>query len=110
MKRGDLFWAAPDPGVGREQAGRRPVLLVSSDDTLAALPQLVTTIPLTTRQRGWPTHIAVTGPHTGLAEPSWAICEQIRTISTERLGGRIGMSDDDTLDEVARVLRFLLGL
>lgn len=110
MKRGDLFWAAPDPSVGREQAGRRPVLLVSSDDAIAALPQIVTTIPLTTRQRDWPTRIAVTGPHTGLTDPSWAVCEQVRTISTERLRGRIGTSDEDTLEQAGRVLRYLLGL
>lgn len=110
MKRGDVLWAAPDPSVGREQAGRRPVLVVSSDDALAALPQVVTTIPLTTRQRGWPTHIPITGPHTGLSEPSWAVCEQVRTISTQRLAGQIGTSDEDTLDQAARVLRYLLGL
>ncbi len=110
MKRGDLFWAAPDPGIGREQAGRRPVLLVSSDDALAALPHMVTTIPLTTRQRHWPTHIAVTGPHTGLSEPSWAVCEQVRTISTQRLADQLGTSDENTLDQAARVLRYLLGL
>lgn len=110
MKRGEVFWAAPDPGVGREQAGYRPVLVVSSDDAIAALPQLVTTIPLTTRLRDWPTHIRVTGPHTGLDHPTWALCEQVRTISTQRIHTQIGTCDADTLEQTARVLRYLLAL
>lgn len=110
MKRGEVCWAAPDPGVGREQAGHRPVLIVSSDDAIAALPQLVTTVPLTTRVRDWPTHIPVTGPATGLTASTWALCEQVRTISTQRMQTKIGICDADTLDQTARVLRYLLAL
>lgn len=110
MKYGDVYWAAPDPGIGREQAGRRPVLIVSSDDAIAAIPQVVTTIPLTTRHRHWPTHIEVTGPATGLTQSTWAICEQVRTISTERIHEHLGTADADTVNKTARILRYLLNL
>lgn len=110
MRYGDIYWAEPDPGIGREQTGRRPVLVVSSNEALDTIPQVVTTVPLTTRDRGWATHIAVVGDHAGLAQPTWAICEQVRTISTRRLQTRIGIAGTGTLDEVGRVLRYLLNL
>ncbi|MGH3504524.1 MAG: type II toxin-antitoxin system PemK/MazF family toxin [Nocardioidaceae bacterium] len=110
MKRGDIYWAAPDPSVGHEQAGRRPVLIVSSNDTLAAIPHLLTAVPLTTRERPWATRVPVTGKSTGLTQPTWAICEQVRTISTERLGSQLGVADTATVDKIGHVLRYLLDL
>lgn len=110
MRYGEIYWAKPDPSVGSEQAGRRPVLLISSDDAIEALSSVVATIPLTTRDRGWATHIRLSGENTGLTQPSWALCEQVRTISTQRIAGRLGAVDTATLDGVARVLRYLLNL
>lgn len=110
MRHGDIHWAEPDPSVGREQAGHRPVLIVSSNDALDAITQVVTTIPLTTRARGWATHIPVAGDTTGLPHPTWALCEQVRTISTHRLRSRVGAAETATLDSVAGVLRYLLNL
>ena len=110
VKRGDIFWAGPDPHVGHEQARRRPVLIVSSDGALQSIPHVVTAVPLTTRERAWATRIPVTGQKTGLDRPTWAICEQVRTISTERLGELIGTADADTMKGVDRVLRYLLDL
>lgn len=110
MKRGDLFWATPDPGIGREQTGRRPVLIMSSDAAITALPQVVTTIPLTSRRRDWPTHVEITGRQTGLSQPTWALCEHVRTISTQRLAGQLGSADTNTLEQAARILRYLLEL
>lgn len=110
MKRGDLLWAAPDPHVGREQTGRRPVLIVSSDDALQTIPHVVTTVPLTTREKTWSTRVLVTGGKTGLDKPTWAICEQVRTISTQRLADPIGAADNATMRRVDQVLRYLLDL
>lgn len=110
MKYGDLYWAKPDPSVGSEQAGRRPVLVVSSDDAITAIPDVVTTVPVTTRDRGWATHVGISGAATGLARPSWALCEQVRTISAQRIEERLGAADAATLANVTRVLRYLLNL
>lgn len=110
MRYGELYWAKPDPGVGPEQAGRRPVLVVSSDPAIEVITNVVTTVPLTTRERGWATHIRITGSDTGLAEPSWALCEQVRTIATTRIAARLGSVDTATLADVSRVLRYLLNL
>jgi mRNA interferase MazF len=110
VKCGEIHWAKPDPAVGPEQAGRQPVLIVSSDDAIAAIPSVVTTIPLTTRERGWATHVRVEGADTGLDEPSWALCEQVRTISVQRIGGRVGIADGVTMTSVRRVLGYLLNM
>lgn len=110
MKYGDIYWVKPDPTVGSEQSGRRPGLIISADEAIEAIPTVVTVVPLTTRQRDWVTRVAVTGPEVGLQEPSWAICEQVRTVSVDRIGARVGEVDGVTLSEVGRVLRFLLNL
>lgn len=110
MRYGELYWAKPDPSVGTEQSGRRPVLVVSSDDAIEAIPSVVATIPVTTRDRGWGTHVRITGAATGLTHPSWGLCEQVRTISTQRLASRLGAADANALASVAQVLRYLLNL
>ncbi|MEO7586883.1 MAG: type II toxin-antitoxin system PemK/MazF family toxin [Arachnia sp.] len=112
MRRGEVLWAAPDPGVGHEQTGRRPVLVVSSNEALEIIPSVVTVVPLTTKERPWATRVsvAVDGDQRSLALPTWAICEQVRTISVERLQGRTGVVDRTTMEGVDQVLRYLLDL
>ena|SRR5699024_2486487 len=93
MRYGDIYWAKPDPAVGSEQAGRRPVLVISADEAIDVIPGVVTVLPLTTQNREWVTRVPVRGSETGLKDPSWAICEQVRTVSTERIGKRRGVAD-----------------
>lgn len=66
-------------------------------------------IPVTSRDRGWPNHVALTG-RTGLNEDSWAITEQPCTIARERITRMVGAVDDDCLTEVRLYLRDDLGL
>ena len=60
------MWAELDPVRGREQAGRRPVLVVASDLYLEQADTLAIVIPATTVDRGWPNHVRLRGPHVGL--------------------------------------------
>lgn len=110
MRYGEIYWAKPDPGVGSEQAGHRPVVVVSSDAAIDTITTVVTTVPLTTRSRQWASHVPVAGADAGLDQPSWAMCEQVRTISTMRLAGRIGAADAGTMRAISVVLRHLLNL
>jgi mRNA interferase MazF len=99
-----------DPTVGREQAGRRPALVVS-DNALNRGPRgLVVVIPVTGTVRGLPTHVPVTPPEGGLTKPSVIMTEQVRSVSKDRLGTRYGMVTQATMDQVDRVLRIVLGL
>lgn len=108
--RGTILWVDLSPTLGREQQGTRPALVVCRDDYLRVVPDLVIVVPLTTVDRGWPHHVPVGGPRTGLPTPSFAMTEQPRTLSRQRVTRRCGVSDASTLDQVDRWLRdFLLG-
>ena len=88
---GDVVWLQPEIVVGREQAGRRPALVVAGAGYLQTVDTLALVVPITTVDRGWPNHIEVFG--TELEQRSWAMSEQIRTISRERVVGRAGRAD-----------------
>ncbi len=108
---GSIGYARPDPSVvGREQAERRPVLVVSSLEFARAIPDLVIAVPLSTRDRGLPHHIPVTGEQAGLSAPSWALCEQVRAIAVSRLTKDLGMADVATLRAVRAVIANFLDL
>lgn len=105
---GDLVWIAPDPAVGREQAGRRPALIVASDDYLATVDSLAIVVPITSVDRGWPNHVPITGA--ALPGVSWAMTEQVRTISRERIVDSAGKVDEHTLAEVRQWISDFLDL
>ena len=109
-KRGEVWWVVLDPTRGREQAGRRPALVLSADLLNASAAGIVSVLPITSRDRGIRSHVAVEPPEGGLAVPSWILCEQVRTISRERLLGRIGAVSPRTLAAVADRVRVLLDL
>ncbi|UUT36445.1 type II toxin-antitoxin system PemK/MazF family toxin [Microbacterium elymi] len=93
---GTIAWAALDPIRGREQAGHRPVLVVSSLGHLAAATTLAIVLPVTSKDRGWPNHVVVTGP-AGLDRPSWIMTEHPGTLSRERLTGIAGQVSAECL-------------
>lgn len=108
--RGEIWEVNLDPTVGREQAGRRPVLIVS-DNALNSSPRgLVVVIPVTGTSRGLPTHVPVIPPDGGLTKPSVMMTEQVRSISKDRLGRRYGAVTQATMNRVDQILRIVLGL
>jgi mRNA interferase MazF len=109
-KRGEVWWVVLDPTRGREQAGRRPALVLSADVLNTSAAGIVSILPITSRDRGIRSHVAMQPPEGGLAVPSWVLCEQVRTISRERLLGRIGAVTPRTLDAVSDRVRVLLDL
>ncbi len=98
LEPGDVVWVQPEITVGREQAGRRPALVVAGAAYLQTVDTLALVVPITTVDRGWPNHVEVLG--TELEQRSWAMSEQIRTISRERVVGRAGRASDATLAAV----------
>lgn len=79
----DVWRADLNPIEGNEQAGHRPVIVVSTQMHLRLAPTLVTVMPVTTRERPLPHRV----PVNSLKHPSFAITEQVRTISRSRLTG-----------------------
>ncbi len=97
--RGEVYWADLDPVRGREQAGLRPVLVISHDVVNRGLGTVIAlAITSRTQRAGFPlTHRLRSGD---LPKESWVKMSQVRTLSVERLRGRIGRVDADELAEV----------
>lgn len=106
---GDVIWTDFGTGRGREQSGIRPAVVVSSTPFLETVDSLVHVIPVTSRDRGWPNHVPLGGV-TGLASPSWAMTEQLRTVSRQRVLRWSGSVDEPTFDEIRVYLRDSLAI
>lgn len=109
LLRGALVWADLAPLRGREQGGHRPVLVIASRPYLELVTTLAVIVPVTSVDRGWPNHVRLRGA-VGLDRPSWAMTEQVRTITRERVSAVVGLVDDDTLADVDVWLRDFLAL
>lgn len=110
LERGAVVWVDFDPTAGREQRGTRPALVVSSEEYLASVRDLVVVVPITSVDRDWPHHVPVLGERTGLSKASFAMTEQPRTISTTRITRRSGTAGTETMREVDRWLQDFLGI
>lgn len=108
--RGEIWMADLSPTRGREQAGFRPVLVVSHDIFNGGPSGLIVVLPVTSTLRGIPSQILLGAGEGGLKKASVAMCEGIRSISKERLVKRRGMVSARTLAAVEDVLRTLLQL
>jgi mRNA interferase MazF len=104
---GDVLWANLDPVTGREQAGHRPVLVVSNASYNETVDTLLIVVPVTSVGRGWPNHIRLNGS-TGLPADSWAMTEQPRTIARKRVTGKAGTVDTATLAAIRQWLKDFL--
>ncbi|MEO7195096.1 MAG: type II toxin-antitoxin system PemK/MazF family toxin [Pseudonocardiaceae bacterium] len=103
------FWSVKlDPTVANEQRGTRPCLVVSIDRFNALPIRQAIVAPLTTRERGFPHHIAVTDDGR-LNRPSWAMCEAVRAVSLERFGQLIGTTSSVTIAAITNQLMLWLG-
>lgn len=104
----DVWLAELDPTVGHEQAGRRPVVVVSVDQLNQAQPPgLAIVVPLTSTDRGQRLHVPIEPPEGGLERRSFALVEMIRSVSHRRLIERRGTVRPATLQEIARRLHVL---
>lgn len=108
VRRADIWLVDFDPVVGHEQDGRRLGVVVSND-RLHAIPScLVIVVPITTRGRGLRSHVQIDPPDGGLDHVSYAMTEQVRSLSTERLIRRLGQVGMPTLDAVMKRVGWFL--
>lgn len=108
-RRGEIWLVDFGDPVGREQAGRRPAVVVSADQLNASRAGVVIVVPCTTRRRELPSHVELDPNQCGLEEVSYAKCEDVKSVSERRLIARLGAVDDEALFVITRALRFLLG-
>lgn len=112
MRRGDVFDARLDPVEGSEQAGTRPVIVVSRDAINEASP-VVVVVPCTTwkaERRIYPSQVLLRAPDGGLSADSIALGEQVRTIAKTRLRARRGTLSPEALRRLDRALLVTLDL
>lgn len=109
-RRGMVVWAELNPVRGREGDGRRPALVIAGDLYLEQADTLAIILPATTRDRGWPNHVRLRGPDLDLSRLAFAMAEQPRTVTRERLFDIAGTVDADAMREVDGWLRDFLSL
>jgi mRNA interferase MazF len=106
--RGDIMWADLNPVRGREQAGQRPVVVISQD-VFNERSGTVIAVALTSQPQkaGFP--LAFELSHPQLPKKSWVKISQIRTLSIERLGQKIGRVSAEELSLIVEGLNEIVG-
>jgi len=106
--RGDIRWADLNPVRGHEQAGQRPVLIVSHD-VFNERSGTVIAIAMTSNEprAGFP--LTLESRAAGLAKRSWIKISQIRTLSVDRIGRRLARASEEELARVLDGLNEILG-
>jgi mRNA interferase MazF len=106
--RGEIRWADLNPTRGREQAGRRPVLVLSHD-VFNERSGTVIAVALTSQEprAGFP--LTLESKAAGLAKRSWVKVSQIRTLSVDRIGQRLARASEEELARVVDGLNEVLG-
>ena len=108
VSRGEIRWADLNPVRGREQAGERPVLILSHD-VFNDRSGTVIAVALTSQEpkAGYPLTLELTTANS--PKRSWVKPSQIRTLSTERIGKRLGRVSDEELASVLEGLFEIIG-
>ena len=106
--RGDIRWANLNPARGHEQAGKRPVVVLSHD-IFNERSGTVVAAALTSREprAGFPLTLPLDAPR--LPKRSWVKISQIRTLSVERIGRRLGRASEEELAVVVDGLIEIIG-
>jgi mRNA interferase MazF len=106
--RGEIRWADLNPVRGHEQAGRRPVLILSHD-VFNERSGTVIAVALTSQEprAGFP--LTLESRARGLTKRAWIKISQIRTLSVDRIQQRLARASDEELARVFDGLNEILG-
>ena len=106
--RGEIYWADLNPVKGKEQSGLRPVLVLSQD-VFNEHSGTVIAVAITSQhpKAGFPLTLELTDAR--LPKQSWVKISQIRTLSIERLSGKIGKASPSDIEQVIEGLKELIG-
>ena len=106
--RGEVRWADLNPVRGREQAGLRPVLILSQDifneRSGTVIAMAITSQP---QRAGFPLTLQLTSAD--LPRRSWVKISQIRTLAVERIGAKIGAASPEELAQTIEGLNEIIG-
>ena len=106
--RGEIRWADLSPVRGKEQAGRRPVLIVSHD-VFNERSGTVIAVAITSQPQRAAFPLTLELESKELPERSWVKVSQIRTLSVERIGKKLGLATPEELGQVIEGLNEIIG-
>ncbi len=106
--RGEVYWADLDPTIGSEQAGLRPVVVLSND-IFNLRSGTVIALAMTSQEPRARFPLTLEIKSLSLPKRSWVKLSQIRTLAAQRLRGRLGRVSAGELEELIEGLNELLG-
>jgi len=106
--RGEIRWADLNPVPGREQAGLRPVLILSQD-VFNERSGTVVAMAITSQPQRARFPLTLELKSGILPEPSWVKISQIRTLSVQRIGKKLGRTSPEELAQVIEGLNEIIG-
>jgi len=113
LHRGEIYFVNLNPVKGREQAGERPVLVLSID-AINRLPLVVTVVVGTKGEnisRDYPTNVRVSSAESGLPMETVFLCFQIRSLDANRFPEKsAGRVSEKAMQEIESAVRYCLGL
>ena len=111
VRRGEIYYADLSPVVGSEQGGIRPVLIVQNDTGNRHSPTVIAAAITSQREKSkLPTHIELPAQKCGLTKNSIVLLEQVRTIDKRRLKEKMGMLDEEAMNQANNALSASSGL
>ena len=108
VRRGDIFIARLPEGIGSEQGGIRPVVVIQNDIGNRYSPLVIVAAVTGQRKQRMPTHVVLN--EEGLAKPSLLLLESIYTIGKARLIKRIGTLSERTLAKMDKAAAISIGI
>ncbi len=113
IQRGEVYFVNLNPIKGREQAGQRPVVVISND-SINNLPLVVTVIVGTSGQnitKDYPTNVRVSAEESGLPAETVFLGFQIRSLDPQRFPDKpAGMLSSEIMEQIENAVRFCLDL
>ena len=109
VKRGDVFFVTENEmkiKAPHEQAGERPAIVISNDIGNLFSPTVIVVYLTSQLKKMMPTHVCIAG----LKKPSTALCEQIETVSKERLDNRIYRLSENEMQKIDKAISISLGI
>ena len=113
IQRGEIYFVDLNPVQGREQAGQRPVLVVSSD-VINSLPLVVTVVVGTKSEnveRNYPTNVRISRAESGLRLETVFMCFQLRSLDPSRFStAPAGRVSEKVMQKIEDAIRYCLDL
>jgi mRNA interferase MazF len=109
-ERGDVFRIDLEEVKGHEQGDERPAVVVSHNRLNQSQAEMFIAVPITKRDKPFRYHVELKAGDGKLPLDGYALCEQIRAVSTDRIKGYYGRLSDESMEKISDALFVLLDL